>query len=67
MLKYQILWKSVQWEPSCPCGLKDGQTDIKKIIVFAFLRKHLKWSFVVRVGKHSQKVGAEFVAREECS
>jgi len=33
MLKYQILWKSVQWEPSCPCGLTDGQTGITKLTV----------------------------------
>jgi len=33
MLKYKILWKPVQWEPSCPCVLTDGQTGITKLIV----------------------------------
>ena len=33
VLNCQILWKSVQWEPSCPCGLTDRQTDITKLIV----------------------------------
>ena len=27
ILKYQILRKSVQWEPSCLCGWTDGQAD----------------------------------------
>jgi hypothetical protein len=27
MLKYQISWKSVQWEPSCSGGQKGRQTD----------------------------------------
>jgi len=27
ILKYQILWKSVQWEPSCSCRRIDGRTD----------------------------------------
>jgi len=29
MLKHQISWKSVQWEPAIPCG----QTDMTKLIV----------------------------------
>jgi len=32
ILKYQILLKSVQWEPSCSVRT-DGQTDIMKLIV----------------------------------
>jgi hypothetical protein len=32
ILKYQILWKSVQWEPSCSVRA-DGQTDMTKLIV----------------------------------
>jgi len=36
MLKYQILLKSVQWEPSCSMrtdGQTDGRTDMMKLIV----------------------------------
>jgi hypothetical protein len=39
ILRYQILWKSVQWEPSCSMrtdGRTDGRTDMTKLIV-AFL------------------------------
>jgi hypothetical protein len=32
MLKHQISWKSVQWEPSC-CMRTDGQTDMTNLIV----------------------------------
>jgi len=34
-LKYQILWKSVQWQPFVPCGRTEGQTnrDMEKIMV----------------------------------
>jgi hypothetical protein len=32
ILKYQISWKSVQWEPSCSMRT-DGQTDMKMLIV----------------------------------
>jgi hypothetical protein len=32
ILKCQIAWKSVQWEPSCSLP-KDGQTDMTKLIV----------------------------------
>ena len=31
--KYQISWKSVQWEPSCFMR-KDGRTDMKLIVAF---------------------------------
>ena len=31
-LKYQISWKSVQWEPSCSMRT-DGRTDMTKLIV----------------------------------
>jgi len=30
--KYQISWKSVQWEPSCSLRT-EGQTDMMKLIV----------------------------------
>jgi hypothetical protein len=36
ILKYQISWKSVQWEPSCSMltdGRTDGRIDITKLIV----------------------------------
>ena len=29
----QISWKSLQWEPSCSRGQRDGQTDLTKLIV----------------------------------
>ena len=32
ILKYQISWKSVQWEPSCSLRT-DGRTDLTKLIV----------------------------------
>ena len=32
ILIHQILWKSVQWEPSCAMGT-DRRTDITKLIV----------------------------------
>jgi hypothetical protein len=41
-LKYQILWKSVQWETSCSMRT-DGQTDMTKLIVaFRNFAKSLK-------------------------
>ena len=36
MLKYQIQWKSIQWEPSCLMGTErqlDGRTDKTKLLV----------------------------------
>ena len=36
-LKYQISWKSTQWEPSCSLravGRAEGQTDTTKLILF---------------------------------
>jgi hypothetical protein len=33
ILKYKILWKSVQWEPSCPVQT-DGRTKVTKLTVF---------------------------------
>ena len=38
ILKYQISWKSIQWEPSCSVR-SDGQTDTYSF--FAILRKRL--------------------------
>jgi len=32
LLKYQILWKSVAWKPSCSMRT-DGQSDMTKLIV----------------------------------
>jgi hypothetical protein len=43
ILKNQITWKSVQWEPSCSMGT-DGRTDMTKLMVasgnFAILPKN---------------------------
>jgi hypothetical protein len=33
LLKYQISWKSVRWEPCCSMWRTDGQTDKTKLIV----------------------------------
>jgi len=47
-LKYQILWKSVQWESSFTMrkdGRTDGQTDSTKLIVALWTR--LKWFIFV--------------------
>jgi len=42
ILKHEILWKSVQWEPSCSTRT-DGRTDMTKLIVtVAILRPRLK-------------------------
>jgi hypothetical protein len=41
ILKYEISWKSVQWEPSCSMQT-DRQTDRSERSSFAVLRKRLK-------------------------
>ena len=33
ILEYQILWKFIQLEPSCPWGQADRQTDLTKLVV----------------------------------
>jgi hypothetical protein len=33
ILKYQISWKFVQWSRIVPCGRKDSETDMTKLIV----------------------------------
>jgi hypothetical protein len=33
MFKYQISWKSVQWEPSCSMRRANGQTDMTTLTV----------------------------------
>jgi hypothetical protein len=66
ILRYQISWKSVQWEPSSV--RTDGQTDMTKLIVaFAILRKHLttdvftNWRYSIKpVFKHPDKQGSLF-------
>ena len=35
LIKYEILWKSVQWEPSCSMQI-DGQTDRHNEAIVAF-------------------------------
>ena len=63
ILKCQISWKPVQWEPSCSMGTHtDGRTDMKKLIVafrnFANAAKTDRnvsgltwmWVWVLRVG-----------------
>ena len=46
LLKYEISWKSVEWEPSCSQrtdGYTDRRTDMTKLTVaFAILRTRLK-------------------------
>jgi hypothetical protein len=42
ILEYQILWKSVQWEPSCPILRTDGQSWRRQKSLFALLRTHLR-------------------------
>ena len=39
ILRYQISWKSVQWDPSCSNA--DRRTDMKKLIVTFHIRKRL--------------------------
>ena len=42
ILKYQVSWKSIQWEPSCTMRT-DGQTDMKRLTVaLTILRTCLK-------------------------
>ena len=41
-LRYQVLSKSVQWEPNVPCGLTDRQTRRRYKSIFAILRTRLK-------------------------
>ena len=41
ILKYKILWKSVEWEPSC--SVRTDRTDMTNLIApFAIFRTHLK-------------------------
>ena len=32
ILKFQISWKSIQWEQRCPCGRTDRKTNMVKLI-----------------------------------
>jgi hypothetical protein len=45
--KYQISWKSVQWEPSCSCGRTDEHEDTTKLTGafrnFANVPKMVDW------------------------
>ena len=34
ILKYQISWKSVQWNPGCSMRTEGGQTDMKLLVTF---------------------------------
>jgi len=50
ILKYEILWKSVQWEPSCSMRtdrLTDGRTWQSLIVAFRnFVNAPKKWAFI---------------------
>jgi len=45
ILKYQISWKAVQWEPSC-CMQTYRQIDTKLLVVFAILQTRLKFELL---------------------
>ena len=50
ILKYQISWKFVQWEPSCSmqtAGRTDGRTDTSRLIV------HIRLKNVMTTGRYN--------------
>jgi hypothetical protein len=54
ILKYEISWKFVQWEPSCFIGT-DGQRDMTKLIVaFRNFTKSPKSNMTLRSGKYAE-------------